>query len=54
VVEEEKEVAPSISNDEIRALSNKVEELTALIGLLRELIEKETDAPIVEGWFEME
>ena len=39
---------------DIKDVSNKVEQLTALTKIMTKLIENTSNKPVVEGWFEKE
>jgi len=48
----EAELAAIATEEQMKDLNNKVEELTAMVRIMRELMEAETEEPVVEGWFE--
>jgi len=44
--------APTLKEEDIKSLNNRVEELTALVKLLSKTMEATNNKPVVEGWFE--
>ena len=50
----EAELAAIATEEQMKDLNNKVEELTAMVKIMSELMEAETEEPVVEGWFESE
>jgi len=44
--------APTLKEEDVKGLNNRVEELTALVKLLSKTMETTNNKPVVEGWFE--
>ena len=47
-----KDVQATISQEDRVEVSNRVEELTALVKVLEQMVENKGNEPIIEGWFE--